>query len=117
MSTGTNGGQNLIARLKEITITGICATLVINDQLTIGAMMTVGYIVGRLSSPFRSLISTIGSVQDAAISYERLDEAPTKTLNGTDQPSIPHRSSSSATLASNIPDRPRPSLLTASRSK
>ena len=74
MSMGMNGGQNLIARLKELTITGICATLVINDQLTIGAMMTVGYIVGRLSSPFRSLISTIGSVQDAAISYERLDE-------------------------------------------
>lgn len=74
MNMGMNGGQNLIARLKEITITGICATLVIQDQLTIGAMMTVSYIVGRLSSPFRSLISTIGSVQDAAISYERLDE-------------------------------------------
>lgn len=74
MNMGMNAGQSLIARLKEITITGICATLVIQDQLTIGAMMTVSYIVGRLSSPFRSIISTISSVQDAAISYERLDE-------------------------------------------
>ncbi len=74
LNMGMNGGQNLVARLKEICITGICATYVIDGSLTLGAMMTVGFITGHLSAPFRNLIASISSVQDALMSYERLDE-------------------------------------------
>jgi len=74
LNMGLSGGQSLIARIKEITITGICATLVIKGSLTFGEMLTVSYIVGRLSGPFENIIGMISQTQDALISYERLDE-------------------------------------------
>lgn len=67
-------GSTLIARLKDLSITGLCATLVIQEQMTLGTMMTISYIVGQLSRPISNIINSITSVQDAAISYERLDE-------------------------------------------
>ena len=69
-----NGGNTLISRIKELSITGICATLVIHDQMTLGTMMTISYIVGQLSRPVSDIIDSIKSIQDASISYERLDE-------------------------------------------
>lgn len=74
LNIGMSGGQSLIARIKEIAITGICATLVIKGNLTFGEMLTVGYIVGRLSGPFHNILGMVSSTQDAKISYERLDE-------------------------------------------
>jgi ATP-binding cassette subfamily B protein len=74
LSITMSGGQSVIARLKEIAITGICATLVIDGKLSFGEMLTVGYVVGRLSGPFQSIIGMTSQLQDAAISYERLDE-------------------------------------------
>lgn len=69
-----NSGNTLISRLKDLSITGICATLVIQDQMTLGTMMTISYIVGQLSRPISNIINAITSIQDASISYERLDE-------------------------------------------
>lgn len=40
------GGQNIIVRLKDLTVTGIAALLVINGEMTLGTMMTLGYITG-----------------------------------------------------------------------
>lgn len=74
MNICMTGGQSLIARIKEISITGICATLVIRGYLSFGEMLTVGYIVGRLSGPFHNIIGMVTNTQDAKISYERLDE-------------------------------------------
>lgn len=82
ISIAMSGGQSLIARIKEIVITGICATLVIKGGMTFGEMLTVGYIVGRLSGPFHNIITMISSTQDARISYERLEEV----LNDNNDP-------------------------------
>ena len=78
-----SGGQSLINRLRDIAITGICATLVIRGQMTLGGMMTVSYIVGRLASPFATLLNSMFTIQDAGLSYERVDEV----LNSPDAPS------------------------------
>lgn len=67
-------GTTFFIRLRDIAITGICATLVIQDHMTIGIMMTISYIVGRLSNPFSTIINSINTVQDASMSYERLSE-------------------------------------------
>ena len=75
-------GQNLITQLRDITVTGLCATLVINGKMSLGGMMTVSYIAGRLAQPFSTLVSSIFSVQDATTSYERVDEI----LNAPDAP-------------------------------
>lgn len=69
-----SSGNALILRLKDIIITGICATLVIQNEMTIGVMMTISYIVGRLSSPISQLISSVVVVQDAILSYDRVNE-------------------------------------------
>lgn len=69
-----SSGQNLITQLRDIAITGLCATLVIKGNLTLGGMMTISYIVGRLAQPFSVLVSSIFSIQDASMSYERIDE-------------------------------------------
>ncbi|MBD5349249.1 MAG: peptidase domain-containing ABC transporter [Bacteroides sp.] len=74
LNIGMSGGQSLIARVKEILITGLCATLVIKNKMTFGEMLTVSYVVGRLSGPFHNIIGMFSSTQDARISYERLEE-------------------------------------------
>ena len=48
--------------------------MVIYGDLTIGALMTLGYITGRLSQPFTTLGTSISSLQDALLSYQRIDD-------------------------------------------
>lgn len=59
---------------KNIIITFIVATAVINGQLTLGAMLAIQYIVGQLNSPIEQLINFMQQFQDAKISLERLNE-------------------------------------------
>lgn len=61
--------------------------MVIDGSMTIGVMMTVSYIVGRLSVPFNSFFDSINGVQDAAMSYNRIEEVHNAQVNdiaGTD---------------------------------
>jgi len=67
-------GASMINQGKDLVITFIVASLVIEDQLTLGAMFAIQYIVGQLSSPIEQLISFIKQGQDAKISLERLNE-------------------------------------------
>ena len=68
------GGSELLSRIRDILITGICAGMVINDTLSFGGMMTISYITGRLSAPFSTLMANISYIQDASLSYDRLEE-------------------------------------------
>ena len=69
-----NGGVAFVARVRDLVITALCATLVINGSMTLGMMMAVSYIAGRVAAPLSSLLTIIEQVQDAAISYQRLEE-------------------------------------------
>ncbi len=51
----------------------MCATFVVRGDMTIGVMMTVNYLIGRLSVPLRNIYTSVNVIQDASISYERLD--------------------------------------------
>lgn len=68
-----NGGNLLMIRIRDAVITGICAMMVVEDQMTIGIMMTVSYIVGYLAQPFSNIVSSVNTLQDSSISYQRLD--------------------------------------------
>lgn len=74
LSIKINGGQSIISRFKEILITGICATFVVRGYLTMGEMLTVCYLTGRLSGPFHGVVDMIVRIQNTLISYERLDD-------------------------------------------
>lgn len=67
-------GSLIINHGKDVVITFLVANLVIKNQLTLGAMLAIQYIVGQLSGPIDQLIDFVQSAQDAKISMERLNE-------------------------------------------
>lgn len=67
-------GSIFINEVKNIIITVLAATAVINGQMTLGAMLAVQYIIGQLNSPVEQFMSFIYSLQDVKISLERISE-------------------------------------------
>jgi len=74
LSQYQQSGAVLLNEFKNIVITVIAATSVVNGELTLGMMLAVQYIIGQLNSPIDQLISFINITQDAKISLERLGE-------------------------------------------
>jgi len=69
-----SAGALLINQGKDILISFIVATLVVEGKLTFGTMLAVQYIIGQLSAPVQQIIGLSQSYQDAKISMERLNE-------------------------------------------
>lgn len=67
-------GSIFINEVKNIIITVLAATAVINGQMTLGAMLAVQYIIGQLNSPVEQFMTFIYSLQDVRISLERINE-------------------------------------------
>lgn len=67
-------GSIFINELKNIIITVVSATAVINGSLSLGMMLAVQYIIGQLNSPIEQLMHFIYSIQDVKISLERINE-------------------------------------------
>lgn len=67
-------GALFINEGKNIFITFLAATAVVNGQMTLGAMLAVQYILGQLNSPVEQLVGFIQRLQDARLSFERLNE-------------------------------------------
>lgn len=73
-----SSGGSFINELKNILITFLAASSVINGDITLGMMMSVSYIIGQLNSPLNQLIEFFSSAQDAKISLERMGEIHNK---------------------------------------
>ncbi|MVZ65237.1 ATP-binding cassette domain-containing protein [Sphingobacterium sp. DK4209] len=86
-------GGNIISQLKDILISFIAASLVVEGKLTLGMMLSVQYIIGQLNTPLIQLVNFIRQLQDAKIALERLNEIHEKddeeTLDGTRITDIP----------------------------
>lgn len=67
-------GSIFINEVKNIVITVLAATAVINGQMTLGSMLAVQYIIGQLNSPIEQFMSFVYSLQDVKISMERINE-------------------------------------------
>lgn len=67
-------GSIFINEVKNIIITVLAATAVIQGEMTLGAMLAIQYIIGQLNSPVEQLMSFIYSLQDVNISLERINE-------------------------------------------
>ncbi len=63
---------------KNIVITIMAATAVVQGSMTLGMMLSVQYILGQLNSPIDQMITFAHSAQDAKISLERLGEIHNK---------------------------------------
>ncbi|MBQ4819273.1 peptidase domain-containing ABC transporter [Aquimarina sp. MMG016] len=67
-------GFEFINQLKNILVTFLAATYVVQDKMTLGALLSVSYIIGQMNSPINQLITFFRSLQDAKLSLERLNE-------------------------------------------
>lgn len=67
-------GSIFINEMKNIIITVVAATAVIQGDMTLGMMLAVQYIIGQLNSPVEQLMQLFYSVQDVKISLERINE-------------------------------------------
>ena len=71
-------GSNSINEVKNIIITFLSATAVVNGEITLGMMLSIQYIVGQLNMPLGNFIGFIQLWQDAKISLERLWQVHSK---------------------------------------
>ncbi|MPS65503.1 MAG: ABC transporter ATP-binding protein [Chryseobacterium sp.] len=67
-------GFEFINQLKNIIVTFLSAYFVIQGYMTLGALLSVSYIIGQMNSPVNQLISFFRSLQDAKLSLARLNE-------------------------------------------
>lgn len=67
-------GSIFLNELKNMLITVISATAVIQGDMTLGMMLAVQYIIGQLGGPVESLMDFIYSFQDVKISLERIND-------------------------------------------
>lgn len=67
-------GALLFIRSKDVIITFLSASLVLQGQLTLGMMLAIQYILGQLNNPVEQMVNFIREAQDASISIERLEE-------------------------------------------
>lgn len=67
-------GFEFLNQLKNILVTFLVATYVVQGQMTLGALLSVSYIIGQMNSPVNQLVNFFRSLQDAKLSLERLNE-------------------------------------------
>ena len=67
-------GSIFINEVKNMVITVVAATAVINGEISLGMMLAIQYIIGQLNSPVNQLMSFFYSLQDVKISLERINE-------------------------------------------
>ena len=78
-------GSVFINETKNIVITVLAATAVVNGQMSLGMMLAVQYIIGQMNSPLDQMVEFMQVSQDAKISLERLSEIHTQKDEEQDQ--------------------------------
>jgi ATP-binding cassette, subfamily B, bacterial len=71
-------GYVFFTQLKNILISFIAAKAAISDQITLGGLLGVSYIIGQTNGPLEQLVGFIKSAQDARLSMDRLQEIHNK---------------------------------------
>lgn len=69
-----DAGGSFLIQAKNLLILWLCSDAVIKNSITIGAMMSIQYIIGQLNAPLGQFVNFIRTAQDAKISLERLNE-------------------------------------------
>lgn len=67
-------GSSFFTQTTGIIVSFIAAKAVVDDQMTLGMMMSLIYIIGQVAAPISEFIGFAQSFQDAKISLERLNE-------------------------------------------
>lgn len=77
LTQNQQSGCFLLQEAQNIIITYFAARSVIDDDITLGMMLAIQFILGQLNSPIEQLVHFIAAAQDAKISFERIEEIHT----------------------------------------
>ena len=69
-----DAGKVLINEIKNVFVTVLSATAVINGKISFGDMLAIQYIIGQLNAPVSLIVGFINSLQDVRISLDRINE-------------------------------------------
>jgi ATP-binding cassette subfamily B protein len=78
-------GVTFFTQLKNIMISYVAATQVIDNKISLGVMLSISYIIGQMNGPLSQLMIFVRSIQDAKISLERLGEIHNKPNEESDE--------------------------------
>ncbi|MCJ8154928.1 peptidase domain-containing ABC transporter [Chryseobacterium sp. SSA4.19] len=70
-------GFEFLNQLKNIMVIFLSASFVIQGSMTLGALLSVSYIIGQMNTPVGQLITFFRSMQEAKLSLSRLYEVQT----------------------------------------
>lgn len=70
-------GFEFINQIKNIMVTFLASSFVVHGNMTLGALLSVSYIIGQMNTPVSQLITFFRSLQDAKLSLTRLNEVQT----------------------------------------
>jgi ATP-binding cassette subfamily B protein len=71
-------GGTAINQIKNLLITLVAATAVLNGQITIGTLVAIHYILAQLDSPMEDFTEFVRGYQESMISLERMNEIHNK---------------------------------------
>lgn len=84
-------GAVLINEVKNILITVMSATAVLNGDITLGIMLSIQYIIGQMQGPVEQFVYFMQQSQDATLSLERLGEIHEKENEESDSVEVINR--------------------------
>jgi ATP-binding cassette subfamily B protein len=67
-------GASFFNETKNLLILFIVAQAVLNNEMTLGMLLAVQYIIGQLNAPINQLLDFLKNMQEAKISLERMNE-------------------------------------------
>lgn len=71
--------SNFIAKFRDIFLIGFCSYFVIKENMTLGTMMMISYVLGQLSAPVNDIIDFSQTYQRLKLSFDRLTDLYEKT--------------------------------------
>ena len=81
-------GSSFVTQFKNILISFVAAMAVINNEITLGMMLSISYIIGQMNGPLNQVIGFVRTMQDAKISLERLSEIHNRPDEEADQDTV-----------------------------
>ncbi len=77
-------GTIFITETKNTVIIVVSAMLVMENQISIGEMMAIMFIVGQLNTPLDHMMGLLYSIQDMRLSLERINDVHSKEGESSD---------------------------------
>ena len=67
-------GYELINQVKNIIVIFFAANLVANNELTMGSLLSISFIIGQMNGPISDIVDFNRSFMEAKLSYSRINE-------------------------------------------